>query len=447
MAVIPRDIDHPYNDADPEERIMFLQHGVAIPDSFDMVDRAGLVNPILLPRGDGTPQITDRRVKLMTPDTVAALQGTLFPGMTNIQKEAITMPTPDLIPVPDRLFIRQNEHGGTLPVPYPTKQGSTSVEMWGFVDPNGPNNQPFFPGTTIRVKEGELVHSFLKPRLGSHTIHHHGIEPTPINDGVGHATMLVGGGGYNYQFTAPDSGTYFYHCHKNTVLHFEMGMYGLLISDPDVAGAPYVDGGAGRVYRGNSTRAYDKEALWVFDDVDSRWHETVFAQHGVQAGIGGTGAGSEFTTFGQNAGIELNRFEPDFFLVTGEFANPNQSERANLITNALVSPTLTRGQTLLIRCLNASYTVLTVKFPSQIDPEVIAKDGRTLGRAPFMSYSAPYRLSTQNREVTLGTANRWDMLVDTSAVPSGTHYIEAEYRHWRTNELLRRVAVKITVVT
>ena len=107
MAVIPRDIDHPYNDADPEERIMFLQHGVAIPDSFDMVDRAGVVNPILLPRGDGTPQITDRRVKLMTPDTVAALQASLFPGMTNVQKEAITMPTPDLIPGPDRAFVRR----------------------------------------------------------------------------------------------------------------------------------------------------------------------------------------------------------------------------------------------------------------------------------------------------------------------------------------------------
>lgn len=72
-------------------------------------------------------------------------------------------------------------------------------------------------------------------------------------------------------------------------------------------------------------------------------------------------------------------------------------------------------------------------------------DGRTFGRAPFMTYSRPFRLSTQNQQLTFSTANRWDMLIDTSTVPAGTHLVEAEFRHWRTNDVLRKVYMQIVV--
>ncbi|OGT97087.1 MAG: hypothetical protein A2X80_14145 [Geobacteraceae bacterium GWB2_52_12] len=434
MALIPRDVDHPYDDDDPMERIMFLQHGVAIPTSDDLIDRTGAVNPFVL-SANGIPYPTDRRISMLTPDAV------LNP---DVIEGNLRLPTPDFIPNPDRVFARTNVAGSELPVPYPTKAGALTVEVWGFVDLAG-SSTSWFPGTTMRCKEGELVHSTLMPKKGTHTIHHHGIEPTAMNDGVGHSTFEVAGGGYTYQFLAPEAGTYFYHCHKNTVLHFELGMYGMFISDPNVQGAPFLDGGPGAVYRGNTIRNYDKEAFWVFDDIDSRWHETVLNDHGVGAGVGGNGAGAEFTTIGENNGVALHRFDPDFFLVSGVFADPNSPQRANLISDASVSPVVNRGQVLLIRALNASYTVVTLKFPSQIDPEVIAMDGRTFGRAPFMTYSSPFRLSNQSRQLTFSTASRWDLLIDTSSVPSGTHLVEAEFRHWRTNDLLRRVYMQIVV--
>jgi hypothetical protein len=65
-----------------------------------------------------------------------------------------------------------------------------------------------------------------------HTIHWHGVEPTPINDGVGHCSMELGR--YTYQFQPNFMGFYFAHCHRNTVQHFEFGLYlAMIFEAPD----------------------------------------------------------------------------------------------------------------------------------------------------------------------------------------------------------------------
>lgn len=93
--------------------------------------------------------------------------------------------------------------------------------------------QGTFPGPTIRVPRGAIFHADTHGHgPPPHTIHWHGIEPTPINDGVGHCSMEIGT--YTYQWQPNSMGTYFYHCHRNTTQHFEFGLYGLLIFDtPD----------------------------------------------------------------------------------------------------------------------------------------------------------------------------------------------------------------------
>jgi hypothetical protein len=88
-----------------------------------------------------------------------------------------------------------------------------------------------FPAPTFRMPRGAIFHGFTAAGgPPPHTIHWHGIEPTPINDGVGHCSMELGQ--YTYQWQPNFIGTYFYHCHRNTMQHFEFGLYGLMLFHP-----------------------------------------------------------------------------------------------------------------------------------------------------------------------------------------------------------------------
>jgi hypothetical protein len=88
-----------------------------------------------------------------------------------------------------------------------------------------------YPGPIVRVPRGAIYHGQLAGKgPPPHTIHWHGIEPTPMNDGVGHCSQEIGN--YMYQWQPNFIGTYFYHCHRNTVQHFNFGLFSLLPIDP-----------------------------------------------------------------------------------------------------------------------------------------------------------------------------------------------------------------------
>ena len=107
-----------------------------------------------------------------------------------------------------------------------------------------------------------------------------------MNDGVGHCSMEIGK--YIYQWQPNFIGSYFYHCHRNTVQHFEFGLFGfLIIEPPDAYARPGLTAGgyprrtaanlaafpqfpgfvAGDLASGDPhayTVPYDVEALWVW---------------------------------------------------------------------------------------------------------------------------------------------------------------------------------------
>jgi FtsP/CotA-like multicopper oxidase with cupredoxin domain len=295
--------------------------------------------------------------------------------------------TPDRLP-PDIRFDRQGATGVDLVMP-----DGKAVQFWTFLDKNDKNNETArqWPAKPIRVRQGQLVHSTIHAQKNSHTIHHHGMNSSTHNDGVGHVSFEVNGQ-YTYQFRPRNAGTFFYHCHKNTVLHFEMGMYGFLIVDPPT--------GKGRLYEGGP--AYDVEALWAFDDVDPEWRKL---EH--QAGLCGNDVG-------------LNVFVPKYFMCSG-VPNPLTRTDPRVVVNAKV------GQRILVRHLNASYSLTSTRF-SGLDATIYTVDGRPLSH-PDHPWSTPIQLAAGSPLETC-TGQRRDIII----VPTrpGIYPVITEFRDWQT---------------
>ena len=267
------------------------------------------------------------------------------------------------------------------------------IRVWSFRDEeNGPNN--VWPAPTIRSRAGEIVHSKVKARKGTHTIHHHGIDATPFNDGVGHTSFEVNGN-YVYQFQARYPGTYFFHCHKNTVLHFEMGMYGALIVDePEGPGVVRVAG---------ELTPVQVEANWVCDELDPRWRDL-----NQNAGLCGEDEG-------------LNIIEPKYFVVTGVIAPETEGDPRVKVRAKL-------GDKILVRLIAANYGVLRTTLP--FDGLVISVDGRALG-GPFHPWSEPFLLKA-GEPFELVSAQRYDILIDADRITSGGDdgAVQFEFLDW-----------------
>ena len=300
------------------------------------------------------------------------------------------------------------------------------VRFFTIASPNFPGGR--FPAETVIVTQGQVVHSKPSTKTGTHTIHWHGIEPTPMNDGVGHPSMELGE--YTYQWQPNFPGTYFYHCHKNTVLHFEAGLYGLMVFDP--IGKPHGFGGRAGWASANLpgfpgfvaedlTVPFDVEAAWVVDDVDPVWHRL-----GATAFEAGPGVDGPFTTNGI-----FYDYNPKYFFVTGHnVAGPFRGSGTvppGLTVGALtpgeigvdagvqISVNANVGQNVLIRLLDAAYGRIRVTL-NGFSAKCIAADGRSFGIPPY-GYNAPFDV-VAGVPFELTTARRWDLIFN--AAVAGT---------------------------
>lgn len=90
------------------------------------------------------------------------------------------------------------------------------------------------PGPVIRARQGEEVFvRFLNNLPQPSTIHWHGIRIDNAMDGVPHLTQhaVEPGATFDYRFTVPDAGTFWYHPHDRSWEQVARGLYGLLIVD------------------------------------------------------------------------------------------------------------------------------------------------------------------------------------------------------------------------
>lgn len=293
--------------------------------------------------------------------------------------------TPDIV-TPDVTFDRGIYMNGSI-----TMDDGNNITIWGFTDGGGGgmDDANAFPSPAMRVTQGQVVHTNLDVQgmMWNHTVHHHGIEPADHADGVGHITWDVDGL-YTYQWRPMHPGTYFYHCHTNTVLHAEMGMYGALIVDPPE--------GPGTLISGEVT--YDSEAFWVVDEIDSSWHNLAW-----DAG-----------TCGEDVG--LNVLNPDYFIITGVDASGTSAMNLPPISGQMKV-----GEKLLARYVCAGYHPQNIRIPAELNATAYISDGRILPNpVPMTDFRAH-------------SAERYDMILEPT-VP-GDYVVEFDIVDWITGEV------------
>jgi FtsP/CotA-like multicopper oxidase with cupredoxin domain len=306
---------------------------------------------------------------------------------------------------PDVVFRRSVYMNGSM-----TMDDGVCVPIWGFLDTDAGGGggmmgggTPQFPSPAMRVTEGQIVHTQLNVSMmnGVHTIHHHGIEPEYHSDGVGHLSHDVSGT-YTYQWRPAHAGTYFYHCHTNTVLHAEMGMYGALIVDPRPGRND--PPGTKRAFAGGPT--YDVEAIWAVDEIDPRWH-----QLGWTAG-----------TCGENVG--LHNLDPRYFIITGV------DGARSALTAPGVAVQMQRGQRLLVRYICAGYLQQRVNFGG-LTASIVASDGRPLPNP------------VNKRSFKAVSAERYDCIIQPQS--RGTYTVSFDILHWITGNVLGTARTRINV--
>jgi len=387
---------------------------------------------------------------------------------TNPVPEFMQAVIPGFVPSMPHTVMRDLLHGVTIP----TWDGAKQLNFMTFRDGDNPFDNGTWPGATIRVPRGVIYHCQTQGHgPPPHTIHWHGIEPTPMNDGVGHCSMEIGD--YLYQWQPNFIGTYFYHCHRNTVQHFEFGLYGmLLIEPPDAYADPATAGGYPRRTAANLdhpdvaaflaskgltladygfvpghpvegvglpgglvgdphafTIQYDVEALWVLDDRDSVWSDKA------------PDARAFYPKINNRPGVDdtfyhgfFHDFNADYWFVTGVpvlghrgqgslaspvpiqdpaavFGTPDGTIPAALnsgVTGMQVAINANVGDVILVRCLDAAYNCISVTFP--VDVIIIAWDGRALGVPPFGKYNHAYVVPA-GTPIHTSTARRYDALI------------------------------------
>ena len=316
-------------------------------------------------------------------------------------------------------------------------------EMWVF---HSPTSGRGFPGPTLRPKERDIFHARVEPSMGPHTIHWHGMEPDPRNDGVGHTSFEIDDH-YTYQWQPEPgrvrdpnygaAGTYFYHCHVNTPLHAQMGLLGPLVIDPVVLPDFPVGPGNRRAFADGPEYDIATESLIMMYSVDARWHDL-----GHAAGLSGEDVG-------------LNRFEPQHFYITGGLLN-SRREREGAVWAPTELPINVKGNgkaPTLMRLLDGNYLPNKISFhhgdgsPARI-AELIAHDGRPYRHTahpgapaiPTSMHEDP-KAHLFTHVVAMGAAERYDLLLHPEQ--AGNYTMRIEWNNWITGKTLARRELRL----
>ena len=265
----------------------------------------------------------------------------------------------------------------------------TAITTWGFRLGSGMGGVPQVPGPILEAREGDNVFiHFQNFSPMPHTIHLHGLDVNQANDGVPQTSFSVPMmGSYTYQFTAPHAGSYNYHCHVDTILHLQMGMYGAInILPPD---------GSNHAWEGGP--AFDLERTWITGEIALIWNQ-------------------------QQANADFTVYEPDYFLVNGK-------DGGLIGADPYTSFGLVGGETALLRLGNMGYLPVRYDFGG-LHTEVVASDGRPLPQ------------SMAGNGLVIAPGERYDVMV--RALSDGVVNVRLEYLDLYDGSVLGSAMVPVT---
>lgn len=265
---------------------------------------------------------------------------------------------------------------------YFTMPDGEEMYIWGYSFKNEKGSATY-PAPTLMVEEGDQV-SVTLTNIGSkkegqkklaHTIHWHGLDTDQLNDGVPHTSFgLNVGDSFTYNFIADKAGTYFYHCHVDTIEHLQMGMHGSFI----------VKAKNGAKQAWTNGPEYDKEYVFHINEIDPVWHKAVE----------------------EGKPYDRTDFNPKYWTLNGK-AFPETEEDPTTFIEGVV------GDRVLIRLINAGYNPRSFHMHG-FHFDVIASDGRPL--------ETPVRKDT----VLIGPGERYEIIVtfdQDGAYPFHSHNI------------------------
>jgi FtsP/CotA-like multicopper oxidase with cupredoxin domain len=286
-----------------------------------------------------------------------------------------------------------------------------------------------------------------------HTIHFHGYpNASSYFDGVPDASIAINiAGSFTYYYTAPDAGTYFWHCHITPPEHLQMGMVGQLYVRPRQNRVLASQQLRTALIAANQKAAVDTSASGLTcTDILCTGQTPVPPANAVAGGAKyayNDGDGS--TRYDVEYPIQMMGFDPNFhyvgmtfnpeafsdmkdkyFLLSGrsypDTVNPNAIStvssdgvsRPSQPLPSLIKINKSAGQTrALVRISDLSVTEFATLGTIGIPMEVIAINARLLRDL------AGNNLYYNTNSITLGGGESVDVILDATDIPAGTYFL------------------------
>ncbi len=269
------------------------------------------------------------------------------------------------------------------------------VNLWYFdVDSSnsGFMGEVFAPSAHIEIIEGEMTSLTVQNQSNMlHTIHLHGLDVDQANDGVASTSAAINPfGQFTYQFIAPFAGTYHYHCHIDTVVHYHRGMAGAIIVRPP-------GGQTDIAWEGGPK--FDEEILWHLQTYDLSWESV------------------------NQSGPVTARHRPNVFLLNGR-----ESAEAQQCPFTVIQMLV--GQVGYLRVVNQAYQFARFSLGG-LPFQVVATDGRPITEP----------ITTDSWEI--GTGERYDILFSSDSAFHGLATVD--YLDDYTGAVIGQASTQISI--